>query len=80
MAFHAFADFGDDAKGESLDDSHKDQIQLLSLSHSVVQPKSSSRMIGGGTVDQAEFGACQQWQARCQGDDRDFKADWRQTD
>jgi type VI secretion system secreted protein Hcp len=56
MAFHAFADFGDDAKGESLDDGHKDQIQILSLSHNVVQPKSTSRMVGGGTVDQAEFG------------------------
>ena len=56
MAFHAFADFGDDAKGESLDDSHKDQIQILSLSHGVVQPKSSSRMIAGGAINLAEFG------------------------
>jgi len=56
MAFHAFADFGDDAKGESLDDNHKDQIQIISLSHGVTQPQSSSRMIGGGTVNQAEFG------------------------
>ena len=55
MAFHAYCDFGDDAKGEALEQNHKDWVQLLSLSHTVVQPQSSSRNIGGGTVNQAEF-------------------------
>jgi len=56
MPFHGFADFGDDAKGEALDENFKDCIQILSMSHGVTQPQSSSRMIGGGTVNQAEFG------------------------
>src|SRR5579862_4905904 len=56
MAFHAFADFGDDAKGESLDDSFKDCIPILSLSHGVTQGQSSNRTTGGGNVNLAEFG------------------------
>ena len=56
MSFHAFADFGDDAKGESLDENFKDCIQILSLSHGVTQPQSSTRTTAGGSVNLAEFG------------------------
>jgi type VI secretion system secreted protein Hcp len=56
MNLHAFVNFGDDAKGEALDDQHKDWVQLLSLSHRIDQPESATKHIGGASVTQAEFG------------------------
>jgi len=55
-SLHAFADFGDDAKGESLDDSFKDCMQVISLSHGVTQGRSATRGDAGGGVSIAEFG------------------------
>jgi type VI secretion system secreted protein Hcp len=44
----------DGIKGESTDDTHKEQIQVLSWSHSFNQPTSQTRSgAGGGTVEQA---------------------------
>jgi type VI secretion system secreted protein Hcp len=54
MAFSAFLNMGDDAKGESLDKDHTDWIDISWAGHAVVQPQSSTRAIGGGTVNQAE--------------------------
>lgn len=43
-----------DIKGESTDSSHKEEIQVLSWSHSFNQPTSPTRSsAGGGTVEQA---------------------------
>jgi type VI secretion system secreted protein Hcp len=43
-----------DIKGESTDASHKDELQILSWSHSFNQPTKPTRSsAGGGTVEQA---------------------------
>jgi type VI secretion system secreted protein Hcp len=43
-----------DIKGESTDESHKEEIQVLSWSHSFNQPTKPTRSsAGGGTVEQA---------------------------
>lgn len=45
---------GPDIKGESTDENHKDEIQVLSWSHAFNQPTSATRSsAGSGTVEQA---------------------------
>jgi type VI secretion system secreted protein Hcp len=56
MAFSAWINMGDPAKGESLDKDHTDWIDITWCGHNVEQPASSTRTIGGGTVNQAEHG------------------------
>ena len=56
LNLHAFVNFGDDAKGESLEENHKDWVQILSLSHRIDHPESATRHIPGAGVAQAEFG------------------------
>ncbi len=56
MAFSAWINMGDDAKGESLDKDHADWIDIVWCSHSILQPQAATRTIGGGTVNQAEHG------------------------
>jgi type VI secretion system secreted protein Hcp len=47
----------DGVKGESQEDGHKDWIEVLSYSHSVTQPTSSTRSSsGGGTTGSSEHG------------------------
>jgi type VI secretion system secreted protein Hcp len=47
----------DGIKGESQDDQHKDWIEVLSYSHKVTQPTSSTRSsVGGGTTGAAQHG------------------------
>jgi type VI secretion system secreted protein Hcp len=56
MAFSAWINMGDDAKGESLDKDHTDWIDIVWCGHAIVQPQSSSRKTAGGTVNEAEHG------------------------
>jgi len=51
MALNAYLKFGD-IKGESLDDKHKDEIDVLSFSWGVTQPGSAG---GGGKVSMQDF-------------------------
>jgi len=55
MAANFFLKFEEPAiKGESTDADHKDELQILSWSHSFNQPTSPTRSsAGGGTVEQA---------------------------
>lgn len=55
MATNLFLKFEEpEIKGESGDSSHKEEIQVLSWSHSFNQPTSPTRSsAGGGTVEQA---------------------------
>lgn len=55
MAMNAFIKFTEpDIKGESTDNTHSEQIQVLSWSHSFNQPTKAVRSTaGGGTVEQA---------------------------
>lgn len=55
MAGNMFLKFEEpEIKGESTDSNHKDQIQVLSWSHSFNQPTKATRSsAGGGTVEQA---------------------------
>lgn len=55
MAVNVFLKFEEPAiKGESTDDKHKEEIQVLSWSHSFNQPTKATRSTaGGGTVEQA---------------------------
>jgi type VI secretion system secreted protein Hcp len=55
MAGNMFLKFEEpEIKGESTDSGHKDEIQVLSWSHSFNQPTKSTRSsAGGGTVEQA---------------------------
>jgi type VI secretion system secreted protein Hcp len=47
----------DGIPGESLDDKHKDWIEILSFSHGVTQPTSATRgSAGGGTTARSEHG------------------------
>src|SRR5262245_24902517 len=47
----------DGIPGESLEDKHKDWIEVLSFSHHMSQPTSSTRVsAGGGTTGRAEHG------------------------
>lgn len=55
MAVNVFLKFEEPAiKGESTDSKHKEEIQVLSWSHSFNQPTKATRSTaGGGTVEQA---------------------------
>ena len=53
MASDIFAKLGD-IKGESIDDKHKDEIEVLSFSWGVTNP-GSVISIGGGGVGKATF-------------------------
>ncbi len=55
MATNMFIKFeGPELKGESTDETHKDEIAVLSWSHGFSQPTSPIRVsAGGGTVEQA---------------------------
>jgi type VI secretion system secreted protein Hcp len=55
MAGNTFLEItGPDIKGETTDSAHKDQIEVLSWSHSFSQPTSATRSsAGGGTVEMA---------------------------
>lgn len=55
MAVNVFLKFTEPAiAGESTDSNHKDEIQVLSWSHSFNQPTKATRSsAGGGTVEQA---------------------------
>jgi len=55
MAGNTFLEItGPDIKGESTDSAHKDQIEVMSWSHSFSQPTSATRSsAGGGTVEMA---------------------------
>ena len=53
MASDIFAKLGD-IKGESIDDKHKDEIEVLSFSWGVTNPGSIS-FAGGGGVGKATF-------------------------
>jgi type VI secretion system secreted protein Hcp len=49
MGFDAFLKItGPDVKGESKDDAHKEWIEILSFSHGISQPTSSTRSSSGG--------------------------------
>jgi len=54
MALDIFAKIGD-IKGESLDDKHKDEIEVLSYSWGVTNPGSVGPPGGGGGVARAHF-------------------------
>jgi type VI secretion system secreted protein Hcp len=56
MAFSAWVNMGDAAKGESLDKDHTDWIDITSCSHAVQQPASAGRKTAGGTVNEADHG------------------------
>lgn len=54
MAFDAFLNV-DGIKGESTDDKHKDQIEILSFHHGVHQPVSgTASSAGGGSAERCE--------------------------
>ncbi len=50
MAFDAFVKI-DGIKGESTDDKHKDQIEIMSYSHGMSQPASVASATGGRTAE-----------------------------
>ncbi|MCL2165229.1 MAG: type VI secretion system tube protein Hcp [Oscillospiraceae bacterium] len=55
MAFDAFLKV-DGAPGESMDDMHKDWIEILSYHHGVLQPASTTTSSSGGaTAERANF-------------------------
>lgn len=57
MAFNVFVNFGD-IKGESLEDKHKDWVQVTKVTFNVSQPASFTRQTaGGGTAEAVEFSA-----------------------
>jgi type VI secretion system secreted protein Hcp len=56
MAFSAWINMGDDAKGESLDKDHTDWIDITWCGHQIVQPQTTARGSAGGTTSQAEHG------------------------
>jgi type VI secretion system secreted protein Hcp len=51
MAFDCFLKI-DGIPGESTDDKHKDQIEILSFNHGLSQPRSGSSSTGGGRSSQ----------------------------
>jgi type VI secretion system secreted protein Hcp len=56
MAFDAFLKI-DGIPGESLDDKHKDWIELLSFSHGITQPASmTASSVGGATSERVTMG------------------------
>jgi type VI secretion system secreted protein Hcp len=56
MAFDAFLKI-DGVPGESLDDKHKDWIEILSFSHGVTQPASqTASSVGGATAERVNVG------------------------
>lgn len=59
MAFSAWINMGDDAKGESLDKDHTDWIDITWCGHQIVQPQSTTRKSGGGAANEAEHGEFQ---------------------
>jgi type VI secretion system secreted protein Hcp len=56
MAFDAFLKI-DGVPGESLDDKHKDWIEILSFSHGISQPASmTASSVGGATAERVNMG------------------------
>jgi type VI secretion system secreted protein Hcp len=56
MAYDAFLKI-DGIPGESLDDKHKDWIEILSYSHEMTQPSSATvSSAGGGTTERVDHG------------------------
>ena len=53
MAATIYVNMGDDAKGECQEKDHTDWIEAITVNHSIIQPKSTTRHNAGGTVSEA---------------------------